>query len=133
MSGPVAPPHIVAVGGGHGLAATLRALRRITDDVTAIVSVADNGGSTGRLRRTNAQAAPGDLRKCLVALAEPNSALARAMEFRFEEGELDGHALGNLLLSSMAEVCGRNSPLLVYLTCSIAMRVFDAAPSMVGT
>lgn len=97
---------IVAVGGGHGLATTLRALRRITDDVTAVVSVADDGGSTGRLRRSTAQAAPGDLRKCLVALAEPNSALARSMEFRFDEGELDGHALGNLLLSAMSEVCG---------------------------
>ena len=97
---------IVAVGGGHGLAASLRALRRITDDVTAVVSVADNGGSTGRLRRSMSQAAPGDLRKCLVALAEPNSALARAMEYRFDEGELDGHALGNLVLSAMSEVCG---------------------------
>lgn len=97
---------IVAVGGGRGLAASLGALRRITDDITAVVSVADDGGSTGRLRRSTAQAAPGDLRKCLVALAEPNSALARSMEFRFDEGELDGHALGNLLLSAMSEVCG---------------------------
>lgn len=99
-------PAVVAVGGGHGLAASLRAIRRITDDVTAVVSVADDGGSTGRLRRSQAQAAPGDLRKCLVALAEPNSALARSMEFRFDEGQLDGHALGNLLLSAMTEVCG---------------------------
>lgn len=97
---------IVAIGGGHGLAATLRAVRRITDDVTAVVSVADDGGSTGRLRRSTAQAAPGDLRKCLVALAEPGSVLARSMEFRFDEGELDGHALGNLLLSAMTDVCG---------------------------
>lgn len=98
------------MGGGHGLAASLRALRRITDDVTAVVSVADDGGSTGRLRRSSAQVAPGDLRKCLVALAEPNSALARAMEFRFDEGELDGHALGNLLMSAMSEVCGGMAP-----------------------
>ena len=113
---------IVAVGGGHGLAASLRALRRITDDVTAVVSVADNGGSTGRLRRTTAQAAPGDLRKCLVALAEPNSALARSMEFRFDEGELDGHALGNLLLSAMSEVCGGLAPALVELGALLGVR-----------
>lgn len=103
---PATGPAIVAIGGGHGLAASLRALRRITHHLTAVVSVADNGGSTGRLRRSSAQVAPGDLRKCLVALAEPNSALARSMEFRFGEGELDGHAVGNLLLSAMTEVCG---------------------------
>lgn len=93
---------IAAIGGGHGLATTLRAVRNITPDVTAVVSVADDGGSTGRLRRSSDQVAPGDLRKCLVALAEPGSALAAAMEYRFADGELDGHAMGNLLLSAMA-------------------------------
>lgn len=116
------PRRIVAVGGGHGLAASLAALRRITDELTAVVSVADDGGSTGRLRRSSAQVAPGDLRKCLVALAAPNSALARSMEFRFDEGELDGHAVGNLLLSAMTEVCGGLMPALDELSTMLGIR-----------
>ena len=64
-------PRVVAVGGGHGLAATLRAARRYAGELTAIVSVADDGGSSGRLRRQLGIAPPGDLRKCLVAMAEP--------------------------------------------------------------
>lgn len=99
-------PRVVAIGGGHGLAATLRAVRRYASDITAVVSVADDGGSTGRLRDAGILLAPGDLRKCLVALAEPGSILARAMEFRFGEGELEGHAVGNLLLVAMEEETG---------------------------
>jgi len=113
---------IVAIGGGRGLATSLQALRRITDDVTAVVSVADDGGSTGRLRRSTAQAAPGDLRKCLVALAEPGSALAAAMEFRFDEGELDGHAMGNLLLSALSEVAGGLTPAVAELGRMLGVR-----------
>jgi uncharacterized cofD-like protein len=67
---------IVAIGGGHGLAATLRAARIYTDRITAIVSVADDGGSSGRLRQLLHIISPGDLRKCLVAMAEPGSLLA---------------------------------------------------------
>lgn len=112
----------VAIGGGRGLATSLRALRTLTDDLTAVVSTADDGGSTGRLRRSTSQAAPGDLRKCLVAMAEPNSALARAMQFRFDEGELDGHALGNLVLSAMTEVCGGLIPALDELSKLLGVR-----------
>lgn len=108
-------PAVVAIGGGHGLAATLRALRQVTTDITAVVSVADNGGSTGRLRATSDQPAPGDLRKCLVALSEADSALAQSMEYRFSGGELDGHALGNLLLAAMSEVTGGLSAALIEL------------------
>jgi uncharacterized cofD-like protein len=101
---PVLPgPRVVAIGGGHGLAATLRAVRTYTDRVTAVVSVADDGGSSGRLRELLHIIPPGDLRKCLVALAEPGSALARAFEYRFTEEELDGHALGNLVLAGLME------------------------------
>jgi uncharacterized cofD-like protein len=100
------PPTVVAIGGGHGLAATLRALRTYTDDVTAVVSVADDGGSTGRLRATGDRPAPGDLRKCLLALARQESPLARAMEHRFSDGDLAGHAFGNLLIVAMAETDG---------------------------
>lgn len=96
----------VALGGGHGTAVTLRALRRLTGEVTGIVSVADNGGSTGRLREMLDVAAVGDLRKCLVALADPASSLAPHLEYRFRAGDLEGHALGNLLLAGLIESTG---------------------------
>ncbi|HLG66974.1 MAG TPA: gluconeogenesis factor YvcK family protein [Acidimicrobiales bacterium] len=99
-------PRVVAVGGGHGTAVTLRAARRYAGEVTAVVSVADDGGSTGRLRELLDIVALGDLRKCLVALADPGSVLATAFEHRFEEGELAGHALGNLVLAGLAEAAG---------------------------
>jgi uncharacterized cofD-like protein len=94
---------VVAVGGGHGLAATLRAVRSYTEAVTALVSVADDGGSSGRLRQLLHIIPPGDLRKCLVAMAEPGSLLARAFEYRFTEEDLDGHALGNLILAGLLD------------------------------
>jgi uncharacterized cofD-like protein len=99
---------VVAVGGGHGLAATLRAARSYAGEVTAVVSVADDGGSSGRLRRQLGIVPPGDLRKCLVALASEGSTLARAFELRFdsESEELAGHALGNLVLAGLAATTG---------------------------
>ncbi|MHB8671467.1 MAG: gluconeogenesis factor YvcK family protein [Acidimicrobiales bacterium] len=97
---------VVAIGGGHGLAATLCATRRYATDVTAIVSVADDGGSSGRLRAELGIPAPGDLRKCLVALADPTSRWARAFEHRFSSGPLRGHALGNLVIAGLAEATG---------------------------
>lgn len=97
---------LVAVGGGHGTAATLRALRRLSDEVTGVVSVADDGGSTGRLRALLNVAAVGDLRKCLVALADPANPLTASFEHRFRVGELDGHAVGNLLLVGMLDATG---------------------------
>ncbi|MGH9079276.1 MAG: gluconeogenesis factor YvcK family protein [Acidimicrobiales bacterium] len=97
---------VVAVGGGHGLAATLRAVRRYAATVTAVVSVADDGGSSGRLRRFLPIISPGDLRRCLVAMAEPGSLLASTFEYRFTEEELAGHALGNLILAGLLEVTG---------------------------
>ncbi|HEY5009884.1 MAG TPA: gluconeogenesis factor YvcK family protein, partial [Acidimicrobiales bacterium] len=97
---------VVAVGGGHGTAVSLRALRRVSDDVTGVVSVADDGGSTGRLRALLNVAAVGDLRKCLVALADPDNPLAASFEHRFSVGELDGHAVGNLLLVGLIDATG---------------------------
>jgi uncharacterized cofD-like protein len=85
------------------LAATLRAVRRYTERVTAVVSVADDGGSSGRLRELLGIIPPGDLRKCLVALAEPGSRLATAFEYRFADDELAGHSLGNLLLAGLMD------------------------------
>ena len=97
---------VVALGGGHGLAAVLRAVRTYAASVTAVVSVADDGGSSGRLRRELGVQPPGDLRKCLVALAEPDNDWAEAFEYRFEGGALDGHALGNLVLVGLADTLG---------------------------
>lgn len=99
-------PKVVAIGGGHGLAATLRAVRTYTDRITAIVSVADDGGSSGRLRQVLRIIPPGDLRVCLVALAEPGSLLASSFEYRFAEEELAGHALGNLILAGLMDGAG---------------------------
>jgi len=99
-------PRVVALGGGHGLAVTLRALRRYAGEITAVVSVADDGGSSGRLRRALDVPAPGDLRRCLVALAEGSDPWPAAFEHRFEAGELAGHALGNLVLVGLAETLG---------------------------
>lgn len=88
------------------MASTLRAARRYAGELTAIVSVADDGGSSGRLRQGLGIPAPGDLRKCLVALADPDSLWARAFEHRFEAGELEGHAMGNLLIAGLVAVTG---------------------------
>lgn len=96
---------VVALGGGHGLAATLTALRQITSEITAIVTVADNGGSSGRLREEFPIFPPGDLRMALAALCaddEWGRTWAQVMQTRFtSDGDLNGHAMGNLLLASM--------------------------------
>jgi uncharacterized cofD-like protein len=97
---------VVALGGGHGLATALRAIRRYAGSITAVVSVADDGGSSGRLRRDLGVAPPGDIRRCLVALAGTDSVWSRAFEHRFREGDLEGHALGNLVLVGLAETLG---------------------------
>lgn len=98
---------MVAIGGGHGLSASLRALRRYAGTITAVVSVADDGGSTGRLRAARPDLpAPGDVRKCLGALADDREPFAAILEHRFDGGELDGHALGNLLLVALATELG---------------------------
>jgi uncharacterized cofD-like protein len=99
-------PKIAALGGGHGLAMTLRAVRHYAGEITAVASVADDGGSTGRLRRDFGVPAPGDLRKCLVALAGDAPVWPEAFEHRFAAGDLEGHALGNLLIVGLTETLG---------------------------
>ena len=96
----------VAVGGGHGTAVSLRALKRLSPNVTGVVSVADDGGSSGRLRAMLNVAAVGDIRKCLVALADPDNPLTASFEHRFTVGELSGHAVGNLLLVGLIDATG---------------------------
>jgi len=97
---------VVAIGGGHGLAATLRAVVPWADQLTAVVSTADDGGSTGRLRESWDVPALGDVRRCLAALAEPGAVWSRLLERRFEAGELTGHPTGNLLLLALTEELG---------------------------
>ncbi|MFM9151463.1 MAG: uridine diphosphate-N-acetylglucosamine-binding protein YvcK [Candidatus Planktophila sp.] len=98
-------PRVVALGGGHGLFATLTALRSITSEITAVVTVADNGGSSGRLRDEFPIFPPGDLRMALAALCaddEWGRSWAEIMQYRFtSEGPLNGHAVGNLLLAAL--------------------------------
>jgi uncharacterized cofD-like protein len=102
-----AAPRVVAIGGGHGLAATIRAVRGYAACTTAVVATADDGGSTGRLRAGLPLPAPGDLRRCVAAMAaDPEAPLARALEYRFGGTDVEGHALGNLLLAGLAEATG---------------------------
>ena len=104
------PVSVVALGGGHGLAATLTALRRVTDRITAVVTVADDGGSSGRLRGELGILPPGDLRMALAALAADDDRArlwADVLQHRFAgEGPLAGHALGNLLFAALDDVVG---------------------------
>lgn len=99
-------PRVVALGGGHGLAASLRAGRTYAGHLTGVVSVGDDGGSSGRLRAELGVPAPGDVRRCLSALAGDDTLLARSLEHRFDRGPLEGHALGNLLLAGLATASG---------------------------
>ena len=96
---------VVGIGGGHGLAATLRAARSYADDVTGVVTVADDGGSSGRLTRDLAIPPPGDIRNCLVALSDDGE-LARLFQHRFDQGALTGHTLGNLVIAALTEITG---------------------------
>jgi uncharacterized cofD-like protein len=99
-------PHVVVVGGGTGLSTLLRGLKAYTDNLTAVVTVCDDGGSSGRLRREMGVLPPGDIRDCLVALAESEPLMTRLFEYRFRGGALDGHAFGNLFLASLTGVTG---------------------------
>ncbi len=105
-----AEPAVVALGGGHGLAASLRALRQVTTDLTAVVTVADNGGSSGRLREEFGVLPPGDLRMALAALCGDDrwgQTWARVLQHRFDsQGPLAGHSTGNLLIVTLWELLG---------------------------
>ncbi|MGQ9493235.1 MAG: gluconeogenesis factor YvcK family protein [Anaerolineae bacterium] len=100
-------PKIVAVGGGTGLSTLLRGLKDCTDNLTAVVTVADDGGSSGRLRRELGLLPPGDFRNCITALAEAEPLMTLLFEYRFGQGQgLNGHSFGNLFIAAMAGVTG---------------------------
>jgi uncharacterized cofD-like protein len=115
MEGELARPNVVAIGGGHGLAAALSAIRTYAGDVTAVVSVADDGGSSGRLTSGLGIPPPGDIRRCLLALSPERSVWSDLFGFRFpgpdDPGSDDlidvaGHSLGNLIIAALADIAG---------------------------
>ncbi|MHB8125979.1 MAG: gluconeogenesis factor YvcK family protein [Desulfitobacteriaceae bacterium] len=99
-------PKIVVIGGGTGLSALLRGLKEYTFNLTAIVTVADDGGSSGKLRKEMGILPPGDVRNCLVALADKENIMEDLFSYRFETGMLKGHSLGNLLLAGLTDIFG---------------------------
>ncbi len=100
-------PRIVVIGGGHGLATLLRGLKIFTKNLTAIVTVADDGGSSGEIRRSTGLLPPGDIRNCLAALSNDEELMSQLFQYRFsDETGLKGHALGNLLITGLAEITG---------------------------
>lgn len=101
-------PRVTVIGGGHGLATLLRGLRDYTSNLTAIVTVADDGGSSGRLRKSLGILPPGDIRNCLAALSNDEALLAQLFQYRFPNGSsgLEGHSFGNLFISALSEITG---------------------------
>ncbi len=101
-------PKIVAIGGGHGLSTLLRGLKEYTYNITAIVTVADDGGSSGKLRRGFGVLPPGDLRNCLAALSDDEALLSHLFQYRFPDSQtgLDGHSFGNLFITALRDIMG---------------------------
>jgi len=116
-------PKVVAIGGGTGLSVLLRGLKEYTDHITAIVTVADDGGSSGRLRQELGVLPPGDFRNCIVALSDAEGLTSRLFQYRFGEGVgLDGHSFGNLFIVAMAEITGSFEQALVESSRVLAVR-----------
>lgn len=99
-------PKVVAIGGGTGLAAVLRALKKLTSNITAVVTVADNGGNSGILRKELGVLPPGDIRNCVIALSETEAVMEELLSYRFVEGTLDGYSMGNLVLVALSNMHG---------------------------
>ncbi len=99
-------PRIVAIGGGHGLSAMLRGLKGYTKDITAIVTVADDGGGSGMLREDLGMLPPGDIRNCIMSLANTEPTMQKLLNYRFTEGSLAGQSFGNLFLAAMNGISG---------------------------
>ena len=101
-------PNIVVIGGGHGLSMLLRGLKKVTYNLTAVVTVADDGGSSGKLRQTLGILPPGDIRNCLAALSNDEALMAQLFQYRFGNGTvgLNGHSFGNLFISALTDITG---------------------------
>ena len=100
-------PKIVAIGGGTGLSMLLRGIKKITNNITAVVTVGDDGGSSGRLREQMGVLPPGDIRNCIAALADDDDIVTKLFQYRFKTGEgLEGHSFGNLFITAMTAICG---------------------------
>jgi len=100
-------PRVVAIGGGHGLSVLLRGLKEHTRNITAVVTVADDGGSSGRLREQLGILPPGDIRNCLAALSNDEALLTQLFQYRFSGAPgLEGHTFGNLFITALSEITG---------------------------
>ncbi|MDO5037452.1 MAG: YvcK family protein [Tissierellia bacterium] len=99
-------PSFVVIGGGTGLSIFLKGLKRFSDEITAIVTMADNGGGSGKLRQDIGILPPGDIRNCLVALANTEPAMERLLQYRYQEGQLAGQNVGNLLIAALWDIYG---------------------------
>ncbi len=100
-------PKIVAIGGGTGLSMLLRGIKKITNNITAVVTVGDDGGSSGRLREQMGVLPPGDIRNCIAALADDDDIVTKLFQYRFKDGVgLEGHSFGNLFITAMTAICG---------------------------
>ncbi len=100
-------PRIVAIGGGTGLSTMLKGIKKITNNITAVVTVGDDGGSSGRLREEMGILPPGDIRNCIAALADDEDLVTKLFQYRFKTGEgLEGHSFGNLFLTAMCSITG---------------------------
>ena len=119
-------PHVVAIGGGTGLASALEATLRYAGRIDAVVTVADDGGSSGRLAPDLEIPPPGDIRKCLIALTPEDSVWRRLFQYRFEGADVSGHSLGNLIIAGLADLEGDFAAAL-----QAAERLLDAAGSVI--
>ena len=99
-------PRVVCIGGGHGLSTMLRGLKRYTKNITAIVTVADDGGGSGVLREELGILPPGDIRNCILALANTEPTMEKLLDYRFSDGSLSGQSFGNLFLAAMTGISG---------------------------
>jgi uncharacterized cofD-like protein len=129
-------PRVVVVGGGTGLSTLLRGLKQYTSNITAVVTVADDGGSSGKLQKQLNILPPGDIRNCLVALADSESTMTDLFQFRFRGGvETEGlrdHAFGNLLIAAMSEICGGDFEQGIRLTSRVLNVRGRVLPSTLG-
>jgi len=122
---------IVALGGGTGLSILLRGLKKVTSDVTAIVSVADDGGGSGVLREDLGMLPPGDIRSCILALANTEPIMEELIKYRFSEGGLKGQSFGNLLIAALVGISGNFETAIENISDIVAItgRVLPVAPS----